>query len=173
MEFARELLELATDIARLHPEKTHQAGLRRAVSTAYYAIFHLLISEATSNWARPELRNSLGRCFDHGPMRSASQPHVDEMNKLLKNGSFVSLPEGDQDLYTVANAFVQAQQRRIDADYNLAKEWGALEVAAHIDSVEEAFQAWSRISQGAKAQAFLVSMLGAKDRRAGKSRPGG
>lgn len=173
MDFAQELLELAKALAGFHPEKTHQASLRRAVSTAYYAIFHLLISEATSNWARPELRNQLGRCFDHGPMRSASESMLSEMNTLLKKGPLFTLPEGDQDLYTVANAFVQAQQRRIDADYNLAKEWGALEVAAHIGSVDEAFQAWGRISQGAKAQAFLVSMLGAKDRRAGKSKPGG
>ena len=63
MDFAQELLELAKGLADLHPEKAHQASLRRAVSTAYYAIFHLLISEATSNWARPELRNQLGRCL--------------------------------------------------------------------------------------------------------------
>ena len=169
MDFAQELLELARALAGLHPEKTHQASLRRAVSTAYYAIFHLLISEATSNWARPELRNSLGRCFDHGPMKSASEFQVAQMNALKTS----SLTEADQDLLTVANSFVQAQQRRIDADYNLAKEWGALEVSAHIGSVEEAFRAWRRISQDAKAQAFLVSMLGAKDRRAAKSRPGG
>ena len=106
-------------------------------------------------------------------MKSACESQVAQVNTLLKKRSFFTLPEGDQDLYTVANAFVQAQQRRIDADYNLAKEWGALEVAAHIGSVDEAFQAWSRISQGAKAQAFLVSMLGTKDRRAGKSRAGG
>ena len=92
MEFARELLELATGIARLHPENIHQASLRRAVSTAYYAIFHLLISEATSNWARPELRNQLGRCFDHGSMRSASESMLSEMNTLLKKSPLFTLP---------------------------------------------------------------------------------
>ena len=71
------------------------------------------------------------------------------MNLALKTSS---LTEADQDLLTVANSFVQAQQRRIDAEYNLAKEWGPSEVAAHISSVDEAFQAWSRISPGAKAQ---------------------
>ena len=172
MEFARELLELATSIARLHPENIHQASLRRAVSTAYYAIFHLLISEATSNWARPELRNQLGRCFDHNPMKSACESQVAQINTAFKTGSGF-LPEVDPDLLTVANAFVQAQQRRIDADYNLAREWGPSDVAAHISSVDDAFHAWGRIRQDAKAQAFLVSMLGAKDRRAGKSRPGG
>ena len=54
MAFHDDLLELAQDLANLHPEDPHQASLRRAVSTAYYALFHLLISEATANWARPE-----------------------------------------------------------------------------------------------------------------------
>jgi hypothetical protein len=36
--YADELLELALDIASLHAERPHQASLRRAVSTAYYAV---------------------------------------------------------------------------------------------------------------------------------------
>lgn len=61
MAFPDDLLELAQDLRNLHPEGLrHQANLRRAVSTAYYALFHLLISEATANWARPELRAILG-----------------------------------------------------------------------------------------------------------------
>jgi hypothetical protein len=59
MVYADELLELAQDIANLHPQQSHQSSLRRAVSTAYYALFHLLISEATVNWGRPELRGVL------------------------------------------------------------------------------------------------------------------
>jgi hypothetical protein len=58
-----DLLELAQVLRSLHPESAqHQASPRRAVSTAYNALFHLLISEATANWARPELRAILGRC---------------------------------------------------------------------------------------------------------------
>ena len=45
MAYPDELLELARELANLHPGHPHQASLRRAVSTAYYALFHLLISE--------------------------------------------------------------------------------------------------------------------------------
>jgi hypothetical protein len=83
MAFHDDLLEVAYQLADLHPERTHQASLRRAVSTAYYALFHLLITEATANWAQPELRATLGRCFDHGPMKAASQNQVSEMNRAL------------------------------------------------------------------------------------------
>ena len=56
----------------MDPEEPRQAGLRRAVSTAYYSLFHLLISEATSNWSRAEQRPALGRIFEHGKMKNAS-----------------------------------------------------------------------------------------------------
>ena len=66
---------------------------------------------------------------------------------------------------TVANAFIQAQQRRNDADYNMAKEWTAVEVQTQIDSVSEAFRIWRVIRNEAVSQAYLVSLLGTKERR--------
>jgi uncharacterized protein (UPF0332 family) len=165
MAFPDDLLELAQDLANMHREGPHQAGLRRAVSTAYYALFHLLISDATANWARPELRATLGRCFDHGPMKKASE----KVSGI--NATFKDIPPKDAEeaaaihLRTVASAFIQAQQRRNDADYNMAKEWTPVEVHTQIDSVNEAFTAWNRIRDEAIAQAYLVSLLGAKERR--------
>jgi len=172
MAFPEDLLELALDLADLHPESPHQASLRRAVSTAYYALFHLLISEATANWARPELRSVLGRCFDHGPMKTASETKVSQINTALKDNSSES-PEKTVALHlrTVANAFIQAQQRRNDADYNTAKEWTPVEVYTQIASVNEAFRAWKIIRDEPVAQAYLVSLLGTRERRSTEPRP--
>ena len=58
MAFADDLLDLSKQLANLEPENPRQASLRRAVSTAYYALFHLLISEATRNWKRAEHRSA-------------------------------------------------------------------------------------------------------------------
>jgi len=171
MAFPDDLLELAQQLADLHPESPHQASLRRAVSTAYYALFHLLISEATANWARPELRVVLGRCFDHGPMKTASL-RVSQIDIALQHN-----PQADatnkvsMHLRTVANAFIQAQQRRNDADYNMAKEWTGVEVAKQIASVYEAFKTWNMIRDEAVAQAYLVSLLGTKERRPNEPKP--
>lgn len=44
---AEDLLALAGRIATLEDTLPSQACLRRATSTAYYALFHLLIAEAT------------------------------------------------------------------------------------------------------------------------------
>ncbi len=166
MAFPDDLLELAKELANLHSDSLHQARLRRAVSTAYYALFHLLVSETTANWARPELRAILGRCFDHGPMKTASETKVSQINTAFKDDP----PEGAEKtvatyLRTVANAFIQAQQRRNDADYNLAKQWTPVEVDKQIASVNEAFQTWNIIRDEAVAQAYLVSLLGTKERR--------
>ena len=72
MTFHEELLGLAGEL--IHRNEPSQAHLRRAVSTAYYAFFHLLVSEATLNWKRDSSRDALGRMFDHGLMRKVTCP---------------------------------------------------------------------------------------------------
>jgi uncharacterized protein (UPF0332 family) len=143
--FADDLLALAQDIADLSSATRRQANLRRAVSTAYYALFLLLISEATLNWARPELRPMLGRLFDHGSMFSTSVTRVAALNAYFKKNP----PEGPertvaQHLLTVCKTFVQAQQRRVDADYNMGIEVTMTESLAQIESVTEAFKRQQR-----------------------------
>ena len=56
MPYAADLLEQARHLAKRGKKRPRQASLRRAVSTAYYALFHLLISEATLNWKRVDQR---------------------------------------------------------------------------------------------------------------------
>ena len=53
MAFADDLLEQAYHLANREQEDPGQASLRRAVSTACYALFHLLIDEAVGNWSVP------------------------------------------------------------------------------------------------------------------------
>lgn len=62
-------------------------------------------------------------------------------------------------LHTVANSFVQAQQRRNDADYNMAKEWTPLEARTQVDSVREPFESWNVIRESAAGQSYLVPFL--------------
>ncbi len=172
MAYADELLELAQDIANLHPDQAHQSSLRRAVSTAYYALFHLLIAEATANWSREELRGTLARVFDHGPMKQAADVKVSELNSYFQGKP----PEGQEravayHLYNLADVFAQAQYHRNEADYNTARQWELTEVLLHIDGIADAFKSWKIIREESVAQAYLVSMLPSKERRQSK-RPG-
>jgi hypothetical protein len=87
----------------------------------------------------------LGRLFDHGSMFSTSVTRVAALNAYFKKNP----PEGPertvaQHLLTVCKTFVQAQQRRVDADYNMGIEVTMTESLAQIESVTEAFKRQQR-----------------------------
>lgn len=71
MPYPADLLEQAKHLANREKKRPRQASLRRSVSTAYYALFHLLIHEATLNWNKVEQRALLARFFEHGKMKNA------------------------------------------------------------------------------------------------------
>src|SRR6266700_381067 len=70
MAYHDDLLSQALQLVHTAPQT--QASLRRSVSSAYYAVFHLLIDEATANWNNATLRSALGRAYDHHSMKDAS-----------------------------------------------------------------------------------------------------
>jgi hypothetical protein len=162
-----DLLELAQHLASLEPTNPRQACLRRSVSTAYYALFHLLISEATSNWIRPELSSALplGRLFGHGKMKSASKEKRSELEAHFKKNP---PPSPDlaafRHLHTVTDAFIQVQQKREEADSYTGKEWSQTDVVTQLNAVAAAFESWKTIREEPVAQAYLVSLLGIRPR---------
>ncbi len=76
MAFADDLLEQAYRLASRQKENASQASLRRAVSTAYYDLFHLLIDEAVSNLAVERQRGDIGRTFEHKAMKNVCEGQV-------------------------------------------------------------------------------------------------
>ena len=60
-------------LATKEKSRPKQASLRRSVSAAYYALFHLLVDAAARRLVsaadRKPLRNCLARAFDHGLMK--------------------------------------------------------------------------------------------------------
>jgi uncharacterized protein (UPF0332 family) len=166
MAYADDLLEVAQHLAKLDSDNPRQACLRRSVSTAYYALFHLLITEATSNWIRPELHSELplGRLFGHGKMKSASKEQRSELNSQFKKNLPLETLTVFKHLHAVAHTFILAQEKREEADYDTWKEWNQTEVLKQIDSVAAAFQSWRTIREEPVAQAHLVSLLGIRPR---------
>ena len=164
MPLPDELLELAKHLANLDQEKHEQASLRRAISTAYYALFHLLVSETTLNWSRLETRSALGRLFEHGKMKRVCEKTVSDLNKMFnerpQDSPELTIPKH---LRTIAKAFVLAYQERNDADYEVSKEWSRTDVLSLVDTVSDAFKSWEAIKHEPAAQGFLFSLL-AKDR---------
>ncbi len=160
MPFPNDLLEQARHLANREPKRPKQASLRRAVSTAYYAIFHLLSMETAKNWKRPAERFTVARMLDHTPMAKACTAQRDELNTYFK-----TRPTQGHDLdvlkhlHAIANTFVDMLQQRITADYNGAIKWSRTDVLEKIESVEAAFQSWREIRDEHEAQNFLVTLL--------------
>jgi len=57
MGLAQDLLRQANHLATYEGANPSQASLRRAVSTAYYALFHLLIEDAAQRWQGSYVQN--------------------------------------------------------------------------------------------------------------------
>jgi hypothetical protein len=153
MAYHDDLLGQALQLVHVTPPS--QLTLRRAVSAAYYAVFHFLIAEATSNWSNVPLRTALARAYDHGVMKTAS-------NRILNPRDF---PFSGEDatvvasLRSVAQTFSQLQEDRHFADYNLTKDLDLVEALTQVKSAERIFTTWPTIRAERVAQAYLVSLL--------------
>jgi len=161
LPYPDDLLEQAKHLANREKKRPRQASLRRAVSTAYYALFHLLVHEATLNWKRVNQRALLARFFEHGKMKAASHDQRGEINTYLKTKP-APCPELDcaRHLHRVADTFFWAQQQRHTADYDNSTTWTRTDVMTLIDLVDSAFRSWHQIRDEAAAQAYLISLLG-------------
>src|ERR1017187_10492097 len=119
MSLADDLLEQAYHLANRERKHPRQASLRRAVSTAYYSVFHLLIDEAVGNWSIVHQRSILARTFDHGKMKSICEDHI-------KSFHISGCPPSQLQLKEVARRFVRLQEERHIADYDNAVNWSRL-----------------------------------------------
>jgi hypothetical protein len=136
-----KLLEAARDFAdhQTAQGRPRPVWLRRAISSAYYALFHS-ISIAASEHLLPDgtrgERLELARSFDHRPLkdvcdwiarRSTAPPHARRLVESLRD-------TGIEDL---AAAFIDLQKARHDADYDhLAVVRKATAFAAILDAAE-------------------------------------
>lgn len=152
MTFAYDLLEQALHLADRDQPHPNQASLRRAVSTAYYALFHLLIDEAVSNWGVMRQRAVLARTFDHGKMRAVCDGCVKAFYSAGQPASGVSLKN-------VADAFGQLQQHRHTADYDNSVVWSSADAMGAIDLAIDAFGDWRSIREQPAAQDFLLQLF--------------
>ena len=88
MGIAEDLLALSGRLANPAPDDPEQASLRRSISTAYYALFHLLVQEAAQGWnGSPNVRVGLERRFEHKNMKDVSQRTEKPLSRSLAESS--------------------------------------------------------------------------------------
>ena len=162
MALAEDLLEQARHLANRERRRPKQASLRRAVSAAYYALFHLLAREAgrlvVPGSLPADLRHLVVRAHNHGEMKRAAKGWITGVGALPRELQSVvpSFPEGLND---VAASFVALQELRHEADYNTAATFGREEVLRAVERAERAFDRRNAIRKNPVAATFLLSLL--------------
>jgi len=148
---ADELFEDAQLLADKGLTDQRQTLMRRAISTAYYAAFHLFIEDFVEHWEFSGQRARLGRMFGHSKMCTGFTP------KDKKNPTPV-----EQALQDVITAFSQLQKDRERADYDGGWRLVETDVRNAIRLSEEVFAKWRKIKDEEIARNHLLSMFGAR-----------
>jgi len=158
----RQYLHLARRLVRLDPRRPRQGNLRRAVSTAYYALFHFLIERSSrtlfgSTGDRERFRRVMARAYGHSEMASVSRTFRGGnlpayLNQTL--GSVV-IPDG---LKAVAICFLRLQDQRHLAEYDLGAVYSRAEVLGLISTVEQVIENWSTIKADPATRFYLMCL---------------
>ena len=147
-----DLIEAARTLAESGGPPPTQARLRRAVSTAYYAMFHCLAASAadlfigTEGTERSPAWHRAYRALEHGRARSA-----------CRQGP--AMREFPAEIRDFAEAFVELQRTRQEADYALdTDDYRKSDVLGHIDSAERAIRRFEQAGGTAK-RGFVAHVL--------------
>ena len=162
MALPDDLLEQTTFLARdMDPGRPRQASLRRTLSAAYYALFHLLSEEGAGTLAPRYLgglRHQVKRAFAHADMRTVCEQFARGGQSNPGTRRLVSTPIEPQ-LVSVASAFVALQESRHAADYDTAIVFNRLDVLQKITMTRRAFAQWRAVRRRPNARVFLAALL--------------
>ena len=162
MSLQDDLRKQARQLAIREPKRPRQASLRRAISTVYYGLFHLLVADSSrfllAGQNRQHLRETLARAFAHADMKKVAQQFATNrvQGKIAPALASNPIPVELQD---VAQAFIDLQQARHEADYDVSRRFTRSETLDLIDRVDQAFIDWSQIRRNPAAEAFMFSLL--------------
>lgn len=128
-----DLLDIASHLAQLEKGKPRQTSLRRAVSSAYYALFHALArlcADKLVGFSKPwDVYSPIYRSLDHGKAKD-----------IFKR---ISSHRGP-DVAIIWQTFILLQERRHTADYDPSPfPFGRAET---LDLIEQSRQAVVQIS---------------------------
>jgi uncharacterized protein (UPF0332 family) len=167
-----DLVTLSTRLATLDAGRPKQAHLRRAVSTAYYAVFHFLVDEACrlqigAQNPQKSYRHVLGRAFVHTTMKQACQSYA---GGTLKDSVIKGLPRDASSNYVipksirnVAALFVELQEKRHLADYDLSERFKRSEVLALIDQTKATVANFRELTESDDRKFFLACLWAWKE----------
>lgn len=135
-----------------------QADLRRAISTAYYALFHAVLTAVADDIVGSTQRTSpryasLYRSIDHRSLRTTCQ-QVLQKEPAPKYKPHVPADGFGDDLNSLANAVVELKDKREAADYDPVYRVTATDALLAVDTARKALARF-RTAGRAQRKAFL------------------
>lgn len=135
MPLVDDLLEQADHLANRDAARPRQANLRRAVSSGYYAIFHEIIDTAVVHVmpaarARGPIGHRLRRIIQHKQILTVASWYSTSSPQGMPAGVRILRTVGvdvPADLVAICDVFVDMQNARHRADYDLSKSFSRLE----------------------------------------------
>jgi uncharacterized protein (UPF0332 family) len=166
-----DLFAQAQKLAKLDAKKPKQANLRRAVSSAYYAVFHYLVHEACcvqigTQHGQAAYRHALGRAFSHSVMKSACTSFgggtlKDAVTKGLRDATGkYPIQKALQD---IASTFAELQEERHLADYDRTERFKRSDVLTLIEEAKTAVAKFSELVQSDDKKFFLACLWAWKE----------
>jgi hypothetical protein len=145
------------------PGGPDQTDMRRAISNAYYALFHAMVDDAVDVLC-PRTPGALARhfrrAFVHTNMKTVckqfSGRRVAGLSDTMKS-SFTDPIESQ--ITVLAGLFVQLQAQRQLADYDTLESLAVSKIAYDVQTAKSAWTSWCNMPSSNNKTAFLVSLL--------------
>jgi uncharacterized protein (UPF0332 family) len=139
-----------------------QVDLRRAISSAYYGLFHFALTEVADEFVGATQRTSsrytlVYRSIDHRALKEL----CNEVRKQTPPSKYAAyLPAGgfDQNVQIFAAAAVDLQEKRHNADYNPQQRYTTFDAKLAIETARNAVLSFQRANLELR-KAFLTLLL--------------
>jgi hypothetical protein len=156
ISYARELLNSAR--GRLQGGVPHRADVRRAISDAYYAVYHLLVGEAAAMiTADGELAKCLARVPQHERLHFLCKQLEPAGTKLSFGKNWNA--DVPLELTQIASRVRALYGDRINADDSFTIDESKLNAELRVDEAEQTFRDWEKIRDHPTARAFLLFLF--------------
>ena len=166
MTHAADLVAHARGLIREHQSRSGAAfgdvELRRALSSAYYGLFHRLTTAGSIPFAASgdALRFQVARAFSHSAMRKVCDAYVRSPTRPFPASvQHLNPTAPDPRLSTVADAFAQLQEGRHAADYDLSTVVEPPYAAELVRLAETALADFDAIQSLPETTVFLAALL--------------
>jgi len=146
-----DLLSLADRLAKASPNKPRQADLRRAISTAYYALFHALARNVADTMVGVVKKNRSEKAWAHA-YRGLDHGFAKSACEAVRNLNF------PQQIKDRADAFVELQLARHAADYDPLHRLTRAKAILFVQTAEDAVRKL-RTARSKDRRALAVQVL--------------